>query len=60
MKYHHVTIGSSCILKPMSFVLPGVTMMGHNHLMPCSVVLPHDQLPINTNWSGSPIKQILV
>lgn len=60
MQYRPVTIGPSCIFQPMSLVLPGVTMMGHNRLLPCSVVLPHDRLPAHTDWSGAPVKQLIV
>ena len=60
MKFRPVKIGPTCILKPMSLVLPGVNMMGSNRLMPCSVVLPHDQLVAHTDWSGSPAKRIIV
>ena len=28
--------------------------------MPCSVILPHDQLAAHTDWSGSPIKRVIV
>lgn len=59
MKYRPVTIGSFCIFKPMSLVLPGVTTMGHNRLMPCSVILPNDRLPLHTDWSDSPVKQLI-
>ncbi|CAF1495517.1 unnamed protein product, partial [Rotaria sordida] len=60
VKLRPVTIGSACIFKPMSLVLPGVTMMGNNRLMPCSVVLPHDRLAAHTDWSGSPTRRVIV
>lgn len=60
MKFRPVKIGPACIFKPMSLVLPGVTLMGHNRIMPCSVILPHDQLAAHTDWSGSPAKRVIV
>ncbi|CAF0953041.1 unnamed protein product [Adineta steineri] len=60
LKLRPVTIGPAAIIKPMSVILPGVTLMGDNHLAPCSVVLPHDRLEAHTDWSGSPIKRVLV
>ena len=60
MKLRPVQIGTGCILKPMSLVLPGVTMMGYNRLMPCSLVLPHDQLAEHTDWQGSPARRMTV
>jgi hypothetical protein len=44
----------------MSFVLPGVTFIGYNHLSPCSLALPHDRFAAHTDWSGSPTKRIIV
>ena len=60
MKYRSVILGPHCILQPMSLILPGVRMIGHNRLMPCSVVLPHDQLSEHTDWLGSPVKKLIV
>lgn len=60
MSLRPVKIGPACIFKPMSLVLPGVNLMGHNYLMPCSVILPHDQLAAHTDWYGSPAKRIIV
>ncbi|CAF1012539.1 unnamed protein product [Adineta steineri] len=60
LKLRPVTIGPASIIKPMSLILPGVTLIGDNHLAPCSVVLPHDRLEAHTDWSGSPIKRIVV
>ncbi|CAF3388720.1 unnamed protein product [Rotaria sp. Silwood2] len=42
----------------MSGVLPGAHFSGHNHLAPCSLVLPHDKLRAYTDWSGNPTKRI--
>ncbi|CAF1004032.1 unnamed protein product [Rotaria sordida] len=60
LKLRPVTIGPSCIFKPMSIVLPGVTFIGHNRLAPCSLALPHDRFAAHTDWSGSPTKRVTV
>ena len=44
----------------MSFVLPGATFIGYNHLAPCSLALPHDRFAAHTDWYGSPTKRIIV
>lgn len=43
----------------MSFVLPGATFLGYNHLAPCSLALPHDRFSAYTDWQGSPTKRIM-
>ncbi|UJR19788.1 hypothetical protein I4U23_022922 [Adineta vaga] len=60
LKLRPVKIGSHCILKDMSFVLPGVEFLGYNYLHPCSLALPHDQFKLHTDWSGSPTKRLIV
>jgi carbonic anhydrase/acetyltransferase-like protein (isoleucine patch superfamily) len=51
-----VLIGSHSYLMPNAFVLPGCHLNGNNIIHPCTLIIKGDQLPINTNWHGSPAK----
>ncbi|CAF4097549.1 unnamed protein product, partial [Adineta steineri] len=59
LKLRPVKIGSYCIFKAMSFVLPGVEFLGYNYLFPCSLALPHDHFKRHTDWFGSPTRRLI-
>ncbi len=49
-----VSIGSHSHIMSGAFILPGCHLKGNNQIYPCTMIMKGDQLPINTNWQGSP------
>ncbi|UJR06701.1 hypothetical protein I4U23_010987 [Adineta vaga] len=60
LKLCPVKISSYCMIKEMSFILPGVEFHGYNYLYPCSLALLDDQFKLHTDWFGSPTKRRIV
>lgn len=44
----------------MSFILPGVDLLGYNYLYPCSLAVHHNQYKRHSDWFGSPSKRLVV
>jgi hypothetical protein len=51
-----VSIGSRSHLMSGAFILPGCHLAGNNIIHPCTLIMKGDQLPINTDWEGSPAR----
>jgi hypothetical protein len=49
-----VSIGTRSHLMANAFILPGCHLDGNNTIYPCTLIMKGDQVPMNTDWEGSP------